>query len=238
MNPEIPFRRTGRAGFTLVELLAVVAVIAVLAAIIISTVSGVRAKARGAVCMSNMRQIAAAMQLYANDNKRHLPGPIYQLQGPYYNIDYRRLPMRIGPYLDAPKATGYGTAQATMAYADVFGCPAWRAASVDDTIYSLVVNDRMARPGLPSLNPWGAGDPNGTGDPSQATTPPLKINQFDAHDVGPLGRLWLIAEADMGFPVVGGAFWRVPSGPAHGSYRVAIFADFHVGRLDLENNPL
>lgn len=230
--------RSGRVGFTLIEVLTVVAIIGVLAAIIISTVSGVRAKARGAVCMSNMRQIAAAMQLYANDNQRHLPGPIYHRQGPYYNIDHRRLPMRLGSYLDAPKATTYSTAQAVMAYAGVFGCPAWEAASAPDTIYSLVINDRIPRPGLPALNPWGAGDPNGTGNPAHATTLPMKINQFEAHDIGPLGSVWLITEADMRFPVIGATLERVPSAPAHGSYRTAIFADFHVGRLDLENNPL
>ncbi|MFH1496402.1 MAG: type II secretion system protein [Verrucomicrobiota bacterium] len=235
--PSTP-RRAGRAGFTLIELLASIAIVGILAAILIATISRVRASSRGAVCLSNMRQIATAMQLYANDNQRYLPGPIYQLQGPYYNIDYRRLPMRLGPYVNAPKATSYGTAQSTMAYAEVFGCPSWKAASASDTIYSLVVNDRIARDGQPALNPWGFGDPNGTGNPADVTVPPLKLNQFDAYGITQSGSTWLIAEADMRFPVVGGAFWRVSSAPVHDNYRSAIFLDFHVGRLDLQNNPL
>lgn len=238
MQSPSTVRRASPAGFTLIELLASIAIVGILAAILTATVSRVRANSRGAVCLSNMRQIATAMQLYANDNQRYLPGPIYQLQGPYYNIDYRRLPMRLGPYLDAPKATSYGTVQSTMAYADIFGCPSWKAATAADTIYSLVINDRIARDGQPALNPWGAGDPHGTGNPADATIPPLKLNQFDAHGVTKPGSTWLIAEADLQFPATGGTFWRVPSAPVHDTYRSAIFADFHVGRLDLQNNPL
>jgi prepilin-type N-terminal cleavage/methylation domain-containing protein/prepilin-type processing-associated H-X9-DG protein len=233
-----PLPDPARGGFTLVELLATIAIIGILAGILIAVTSRAREQSRGAVCLANMRQISAAMQLYANDTKRYLPGPLYQLQGPYYNIDYRRLPMRLRPYLDAPKATSYGTVQSTMAYADIFGCPAWKAQTVADTIYSLVINDRIARPGLPSLNPWGAGDPDGTGDPAKATVAPLKINQFEGAGVDSPGSTWLITEADMTFPVIGSGFWRVPAMPVHETYRNALFADFHVGRLDLNNNPL
>ena len=238
MKTFFPTPKSRRAGFTLVELLVTIVILGILAGIIFAVVARVRTKARSSVCLSNMRQIATAMQLYANDTKRQLPGPLYQLQGPYYNIDYRRLPMRLAPYVDAPKATSYGTAQATMAYADIFGCPAWKDRTITDTIYSLVINDRIERTGQPALNPWGAGDPSGTGDPTQVTVAPLKINQFDAYGITKPGATWLISEADMRFPVVGSGFWRVPTEPVHDNYRAALFADFHVGRLDLNNNPL
>ncbi|EIP98005.1 prepilin-type N-terminal cleavage/methylation domain-containing protein [Opitutaceae bacterium TAV1] len=67
-NP--PFRHPG--GFTLIELLTVIAIIGILAAIIIPTVARVRNSARTAACLSNLRQIALAGQMYANDNKMNL----------------------------------------------------------------------------------------------------------------------------------------------------------------------
>ncbi|RRJ97131.1 DUF1559 domain-containing protein [Opitutaceae bacterium TAV4] len=60
-------------AFTLIELLTVIAIIGILAAIIIPTVGKVRESARTATCLSNIRQLANAMQLYANDNKGILP---------------------------------------------------------------------------------------------------------------------------------------------------------------------
>lgn len=66
-------RFSGRAGFTLIELLTVIAIIGILAAILIPVVGAVRESARGAECVSNLRQIATGMQLYANENGERFP---------------------------------------------------------------------------------------------------------------------------------------------------------------------
>ncbi len=59
--------RTSCAGFTLIELLVVIGIIAVLAAILFPVFATVRGKARQTACVSNLRQIGMAVQMYAQD---------------------------------------------------------------------------------------------------------------------------------------------------------------------------
>ena len=61
-------RLTKRAGFTLIELLVVIAIVAALAAILFPVFAAVRERGRRAVCQSNLKQIAVAMQQYVQDN--------------------------------------------------------------------------------------------------------------------------------------------------------------------------
>ncbi len=61
-------------GFTLIELLVVIAIIAILAAILFPVFARAREKARQTTCTSNQRQLAAAMQMYAQDHEETLPG--------------------------------------------------------------------------------------------------------------------------------------------------------------------
>lgn len=72
---------TGRRGFTLIELLVVIAIIAVLAAILFPVFSQARAKARQAMCISNMRQIGLAVLQYHQDWDQRLP--TYTIEAAY-----------------------------------------------------------------------------------------------------------------------------------------------------------
>lgn len=54
-------------GFTLIELLVVIAIVAILAAILFPVFARAREKARGASCLSNLRQLGMAVSMYADD---------------------------------------------------------------------------------------------------------------------------------------------------------------------------
>jgi prepilin-type N-terminal cleavage/methylation domain-containing protein/prepilin-type processing-associated H-X9-DG protein len=64
-------------GFTLIELLVVIAIIAVLAAILLPVFLSARERARQAACFSNVKQLALAALLYAQDNDEGFPPAAY-----------------------------------------------------------------------------------------------------------------------------------------------------------------
>jgi prepilin-type N-terminal cleavage/methylation domain-containing protein/prepilin-type processing-associated H-X9-DG protein len=68
-----------RKGFTLIELLVVIAIIGILAAMVFPVFARARESARKAVCLSNVKNIALAIQMYLADNNDTLP-PIEQRQ--------------------------------------------------------------------------------------------------------------------------------------------------------------
>ncbi len=62
-----------KKGFTLIELLVVIAIIAILAAILFPVFSRAREQARKSTCLSNLKQLAQGMQMYAQDWDEVLP---------------------------------------------------------------------------------------------------------------------------------------------------------------------
>ncbi len=64
---------TRRKGFTLIELLVVIAIIGILAAMVFPVFARARESARKAVCLSNVKNIALAIQMYLADSNDTLP---------------------------------------------------------------------------------------------------------------------------------------------------------------------
>lgn len=73
MNGMNRHARGRRSGFTLVELLVVIGVIAALIAVLLPALARARAAAQAASCLSNLRQIGVAAQMYAGSHKSYPP---------------------------------------------------------------------------------------------------------------------------------------------------------------------
>jgi prepilin-type N-terminal cleavage/methylation domain-containing protein len=103
-------RHRRRFGFTLIELLVVIAIIAILAAILFPVFAQARDKARGASCLSNLKQIGTGLYMYLQDyDEAYPPNRIGMLQN-----------------LDCGKQGGYTWKEAIGPYVknlQVFVCP-------------------------------------------------------------------------------------------------------------------
>jgi prepilin-type N-terminal cleavage/methylation domain-containing protein/prepilin-type processing-associated H-X9-DG protein len=67
-------------GFTLIELLVVIAIIGILAAMVFPVFARARESARKAVCLSNVKNLALAVQMYLADNNDTLPPPEHRAE--------------------------------------------------------------------------------------------------------------------------------------------------------------
>ena len=73
MKSRVQGSRFRVGAFTLIELLVVIAIIAILAALLLPAVAKSKEQGRSAACLSNLRQVGLALQMFTQDNDNKLP---------------------------------------------------------------------------------------------------------------------------------------------------------------------
>jgi prepilin-type N-terminal cleavage/methylation domain-containing protein len=131
-----------KKGFTLIELLVVIAIIALLLAILMPSLKKVKERAKQTICMTNLRGVGLAIQLYVND------------------YDDRTAPKHGNRYAWTDPATGrerqpdYNDAYWGLAYNDyaknpkIFSCPTFSSMKSTSTIYEIEDGDILGGFGL------------------------------------------------------------------------------------------
>jgi len=94
-----------KRGFTLIELLVVIAIIAILAAILFPVFSRAREQANKTACLSNMKQIGMAVQMYCQDWDETYPFLGWDMNDPFCTPQAKIYPYvkNLGVY-DCPSA--------------------------------------------------------------------------------------------------------------------------------------
>lgn len=103
-------RGSVRTAFTLIELVVVIGIITLLLALLLPLLGRVRRASGEVTCLSNLRQWAAAVQMYANSNQGYLPRrgqgvqPTSQINRPQDWFNALPPLVQLKPYVDLASA--------------------------------------------------------------------------------------------------------------------------------------
>ncbi len=118
-----------RKNFTLIELLVVIAIIAILAAMLLPALNKARNTARRASCMSNLKQLGTAMQMYGGDHD-YLP---VRTEGHCF----RTWKFQLAAYLLNATINDANAGNYPALGKGVFLCPAWSRDMLNANLLTL-----------------------------------------------------------------------------------------------------
>jgi competence protein ComGC len=205
-------------GFTFVEMLAVIMTCSLLISLSVPAIVRARQKSVQDLCLSNLRQIGVAVQMYSDDNQGSLPGPVSALVQPSYDITTKKeLAWFLTEQLDLPKPS------ASLVKADFFICHASQGLTEENAVMALrksfVLNDAVSLDNTKCATPFGR--------PANPMRAPLKLSTLAASV--PVAKVWAIADADKGNVNPKLAGWNeLPYRPIHGEVRDQLYFDWHV----------
>ncbi len=231
---------TLKVGMSLVEILVSLGILACLSALSLPMFGRFRDLRENAICSSNLRQMGLAVLAYGNDHDGQLPGPLLFSQYGYWN-HYTVISWYLEPYLPIIK-------NRWKTRGDVMICPANRRLStrLNNTPtwhINTEVNFEGSSEFIPPFgypNSYYSGYRNKIEDEA-----PMRLSDLarivNSDGLPAQSQTWAIKCADgLEFIAVRAGTSTVrdlPKQMCHTTHRNALFYDFHVGRVDLNNKP-
>lgn len=226
---QSPVRKFRLSGFTLTELLVAIAIIAVLAALVFGMTRSIIRQAAATRDANTMRQMWTCIMMYAGDHNDLMPGPLFTGQTPIYNKklstnprEWRRLSDCLASYLGHENPEN-GDFIEPMA-ASWQKTPESQNAAAWHMQQELTIGDDKKN----TENPWGKPAP-------AANRMPMTYSAVMSQPQ--TSRTWAMTEIDQLHPDRKPDI-RNPEGMVHGRFRLGIYFDGSVRKLNVNNDPL